>query len=160
MDLAVSLNDQVLLHALILYKSISKGNVAPDFDVELKENNALIKKKLTTLEGAESYIVVFWSSTCSHCLDEIPQLQTFIKTFPEGKVKVIAIGLEDEPYEWKDLTYNYPEFIHVYGEGKWDNDIGNAYGVTATPTYFVLDKDKKIIEKPIDFKALKGFYEN
>lgn len=160
MDLAVSLNDQELLHALILYKSISKGNVAPDFDVELKENNALIKKKLTTLEGAESYIVVFWSSTCSHCLDEIPQLQTFIKTFPEGKVKVIAIGLEDEPYEWKDLTYNYPEFIHVYGEGKWDNDIGNAYGVTATPTYFVLDKDKKIIEKPIDFKALKGFYEN
>jgi len=159
MDVAVSLNDQELLHALILYKNISKGNVAPDFDIVLKEKDKLIEKKLTALEGAENYIIVFWSSTCSHCLDEVPQLQTLVKSLEKDKVKVVAIGLEDEPYKWKDLTYSYPEFIHVYGEGKWDNEIGNAYGVTSTPTYYILDKDKKIISKPIDLKALKAFYE-
>lgn len=159
MDVAVALNDQELLHALILYKNISKGQVAPDFDIEIKEKEELITKKLTELEGAENYIITFWSSTCSHCLDEIPQLHTFIKAFPEGKVKVVAVGLEDEPYGWKNLTYDFPEFIHVYGEGKWDNEIGDAYGVTSTPAYFILDKDKKIAEKPIDFKALKAFFE-
>lgn len=159
MDIAVSLNDQDLLHALILYKNISKGNVAPDFDIEIKEKDKLIDKKLTDLEGAENYIIVFWSSTCSHCLDEVPQLQTFVNALEKDKVKVVAIGLEDEPYKWKDLTYSYPEFIHVYGEGKWDNEIGDAYGVTSTPTYFILDTDKKIIDKPIDFKALKGWFE-
>ena len=159
MDVAVSLNDQELLHALILYKNISKGNVAPDFDIEIKEKDKFITKRLSELQGAENYIIVFWSSTCSHCLDEVPQLQTYVKSLEKDKVKVIAIGLEDEPYRWKDLTYTYSEFIHVYGEGKWDNKIGDDYGVSSTPTYFILDKDKKIISKPIDFKDLKAFYQ-
>ena len=159
MDIAVSLNDQELLHALILYKNISKGNVAPDFDIEIKEKDKLVEKKLSELQWSENYIIVFWSSTCSHCLDEVPQLQTLVKSLEKDKVKVIAIGLEDEPYRWKDLTYTYSEFIHVYGEGKWDNKIGDDYGVSSTPTYFILDKDKKIISKPIDFKDLKAYYQ-
>ena len=62
MDIAVSLNDQELLHALILYKNISKGNEAPDFDLEIKENDKLVTKKLSQLQCAENYVVVFWSS--------------------------------------------------------------------------------------------------
>ena len=154
MNVAVSLNDQDLLHALILYKNLSKGNIAPDFDVEVKEKGKLITKKLTQLNVAENYIIVFWSSGCSHCLEEIPQLRDFVNTLEKGKVKVVAVGLEDEPYSWKNLTYDFPDFIHVYGEGKWDNEIGDAYGVTSTPTYFILDKDKRILEKPSDFKSL------
>ena len=88
----------------------------------------------------------------------MPQLQKFVNSLEKNKVKVVAIGLEEEPYNWKNLTYDLPGFIHVYGEGKWDNKIGDAYGVTATPTYFILDKDKKIILKPINFKVLKAFY--
>ncbi|WP_298555830.1 thioredoxin-like domain-containing protein [uncultured Algibacter sp.] len=159
MDVAVNLNDQELLQSLILYQNLSKGTVAPDFDVEIKEKDKVITKKLTELKGAENYVIVFWSSTCSHCLDEVPQLQKFVNSLEENKVQVVAIGLEDEPYGWKNLTYDYPEFIHVYGEGKWDNEIGDAYGVTSTPTYFVLDKDKKIVVKPLDFDVLKEYFE-
>ena len=158
MDIAVSLNDQQLLQNLILYKNLSKGTVAPDFDVEIKEKDKLVTKKLTELKGAENYVIVFWSSTCSHCLDEVPQLQKFVNGLEENKVQVVAIGLEDEPYGWKNLTYDYPEFIHVYGEGKWDNEVGDAYGVTSTPTYFILDADKKITSKPTDFEALIKFF--
>ncbi|GAA4890543.1 hypothetical protein GCM10023311_13470 [Flaviramulus aquimarinus] len=157
MDIAVSLNDQELLHALILYKNISRGNEAPDFDLEIKENDKLVTKKLSQLQGAENYVVVFWSSGCSHCLDEIPQLKAFVQSKEKDLIQVVAVGLEDESYKWKDLTYSYPNFIHVYGEGKWDNEIGDAYGVTATPTYFVLDKDKKIISKPENIEELKLF---
>ncbi|OEK09866.1 redoxin [Flavivirga aquatica] len=154
MDLAVTLNDQSLLRALIKYKDLSIGSVAPDFFIELKEGN----KKLRELKEAENYIIVFWSSTCSHCLGEIPHLQDFIKSQKKGTIKVIAVGLEDEPYKWKDLTYSYPEFIHVYGKGKWENEIGNSYNVTATPTYFILNKNKEIAAKPEDFEAVKAFF--
>lgn len=160
MDIAVTLNDQELLHGLLLYKNTSIGVKAPDFSFEIIEDEKPITTKLSGLDVAESYVIVFWSSTCSHCLDEIPQLQTYLKTKAEGLVQVVAIGLEDEPYKWKDLTYDYPEFIHVYGEGKWDNEIGDAYGVSSTPSYFVLNKGKEIIAKPEDFEALKDFFEN
>lgn len=158
MDLAVSLNDQELLHALILYKNVSLGAKAPDFSIEIKEKDKLIKKQLSELDLAKTYVLVFWSSSCSHCLEEVPQLQKFIKTKPKELVKVVAIGLESEPYKWKDLTYNYPEFLHVYGEGKWENEIGNAYGVTGTPTYFILNKNKELVAKPEDLEAVKAFF--
>ncbi len=159
MDIAIALNDQELISDLILLINIAIGEEAPDFSFEIEKDKKVVTKKLSELNNAENYILVFWSSGCSHCLDEIPQLHTFVKTQEKGFVKVIAIGLEDKPDDWKVLTEKYTEFIHVYGKGKWDNDIGNTYGVNATPTYFVLDMDKKIIAKPEDFEGLKDFFD-
>ncbi len=157
MDILVALSDQQLINSLLTFENVSLGKRAPDFSIEIEKDGKKITKKLTDLSGSDTYVIVFWSSTCSHCLDEIPQLQKFMK--PKTNIKVIAVGLEDEPYKWKNLTYEYPEFIHVYGEGKWDNEIGDNYAVTATPTYYILDKDKKIIAKPENFEGFKKFFE-
>ena len=81
-----------------------------------------------------------------------------MKTFEKDKIQVIAFGIEDEEYRWKNQTYDYPDFIHVIGLGKWDNEVGNKYNVTATPTYFILDRDKKIISKPNDIIDLKKYF--
>ncbi|MBJ6368234.1 TlpA family protein disulfide reductase [Snuella sedimenti] len=160
MDLAVLLNDQELLHALLLYKDISIGSTAPDFSFEVEDGkNKKTTKKLSELTGAENYVLVFWSSTCSHCLDQVPQLEAYVKNREPDTVKVIAVALEEEPNEWASVIKNYPDFIHVYGSGKWENPIGNSYNVTATPTYFILNDSKVIIAKPEDFEALKEFFE-
>jgi thiol-disulfide isomerase/thioredoxin len=158
-SLAETLEDKELVEGLTLFKSLSLGKVAPDFSWEVEEETSTIKK-LSEINIAENYIIVFWSSTCGHCLKEIPQLQKYVNSSEEGKLQVIAIGLEDELFRWENETLKYPEFIHVLGLGKWKNKIGNSYNVTATPTYFVLDKDKKIIAKPYDFEALKKFLKN
>tara|TARA_R110000868_G_scaffold257374_5_gene514507 strand:- start:1681 stop:3009 length:1329 start_codon:yes stop_codon:yes gene_type:complete len=160
MDIAVALNDQELISGLMLLINTAIGEKAPDFSFEIEKDKKLVTKKLSELNSAKNYIVVFWSSTCSHCLDEIPQLYNFIKSKEKGLLKVVAVGLEDESKKWNELTKIYPEFIHVYGEGKWDNEIGDAYGVTSTPTYFILNKDKKIILKPENFESLKDFFED
>ncbi|MDO5978665.1 TlpA family protein disulfide reductase [Flavivirga spongiicola] len=159
MDIAVSLNDQELLHGLILFKNLSIGSVAPDFSLEIVKDKKTVTKKLSKLDVAERYVILFWSSTCSHCLDEVPQLQTYIQSKEKGRVKVVAVALEEDTVKWKNLISGYPEFIHVYGAGKWENEIGNDYGVTATPTYFVLDKDKHIVSKPESFEDLKLYFE-
>ncbi len=156
-SVAKSLKDTNLVKDLMLFKNTSIGQKASDFTFEVIKDKKPITKKLSELNTAETYIIVFWSSTCSHCLDEIPQLYAFLK--PKNNVKVLAIGLEEEPLKWKELTKKYPSFIHIYGDGKWDNEIGNNYGVTGTPTYFILNKDKKIMAKPEDFEALKMFFE-
>lgn len=157
MDVLVALNDQELINELLVFENVSLGKVAPNFTVEFEAEGKKIAKNLEELDLATNYVIVFWSSTCSHCLDEIPQLQKFVR--PKDEVKVIAVGLEDEPDTWNRLTQQFPEFIHVYGKGKWDNEIGNNYAVTETPTYFVLDKDKKIISKPENLEDLKKFFE-
>ena len=153
-NIAKALNDQKLVEGLVSYKNTSLQSKAPDFSLDGSENGT----KLSDLNGYQYYVVVFWSSTCSHCMHEIPILESFVKTLDKGFVKVIAIGLEDNDKTWSSTIKQFPDFIHVLGLGKWDNKIGDDYGVTATPTYFILDKAKRIIDKPNDVEALKSFF--
>jgi len=152
-SIAQDLNDQVLVNSLVQFKNTSKESKAPDFYLDASK-----EKKLSDLSGSEYYILVFWSSTCSHCLNEIPQLEDFIKTMKENEVKVVAVGLEDDDKNWLYTIKEFPDFIHVLGLGKWDNEIGDEYDINATPTYFVLDKNKRIVAKPNDIETLKSFF--
>lgn len=158
--LAESLKDTELVNGLKQFKSLSLGNKAPEFDVFIEENGERTPISMYDLDVAEKYILVFWSSSCSHCLQEIPQLQAHLKSLNNPDYKVIAVGLEDDTYLWEREIAKYPEFLHVLGMGKWENKIGNSYNVNATPTYFVLDSEKKILAKPYDISALKEYISN
>ena len=115
-----------------------------------------VEKSLMGLE-AKAYIVVFWSTTCSHCLDEIPKLYKFTQDF-EG-LQVIAVALEDLKVEFDKLILTMPNWIHVYGKGKWQNEFAKSYNVNSTPSYFVLDQDKKIIAKPEELEDLMEIFQ-
>ncbi len=118
------------------------------------------EKSLYKLKGSKYYLVVFWSSTCPHCLRELPILQKFLEDKKE--IKTIAIGLETEESRlaWKEETFYYENFIHILGEGKYKNSYVKDYGVSSTPNFFLLNENKTIIAKPYDVKALKKIFEN
>jgi thiol-disulfide isomerase/thioredoxin len=143
-----SANDPYLAAALRLTKSLSLGKVAPDFSWPAFKEITKKPGSLLTLDGAENYIVFFWSSLCSHCLEEVPILHEYMAALPENKFKVIAVGLEDFEQEWTPKAAQFSGFTNVLGLGKWNNEIGNKYDVTETPSYYLLDKDKKIVAKP------------
>ena len=103
-------------------------------------------KKLSELPKAEQYVVVFWSSTCSHCLKEVPQLHKELKKY--SNVKVLAVGLEDDDVNWKKESAKLPAFTHALALEKWDNKYVSIYDIHQTPTYFILNSNKEIIAKP------------
>ncbi len=146
--IAKETGDSQLENDLVLFKNLSISAKAPDFTWTDDAKGSEKTQSLYGLEGAQNYLIVFWSAECSHCLVEVPKLYKKAQLLPEGKLKVIAIGLEYEPYEWRNKIHDFPNFIHVLGLNKWENTIGKDYGVMATPSYFLLDKDKKIIAKP------------
>jgi thiol-disulfide isomerase/thioredoxin len=146
--LAKSSNDEGLIEELTLFKNMSLGNKAVNFSWEEVVDNKVILKNLYEIDVAENYIIVFWNSECSHCLSEVPKLHSKISSMEKGAYKVIAVGLEDDPFPWRSKIRDFPEFINVLGLGKWQNEIAKNYGVNATPTYIILDKDKKITARP------------
>lgn len=152
--LAQANNKRELSNRLKLYMSLSIGAKAPNFGWPEFEGDKETTNYLHQLEGYENYVVVFWSSLCSHCLKQVPILHKKITTLNEGKVKVIAVGLEDFEQEWAPKAALFPEFINVLGLGKWENKIGDMYDVTGTPTYFFLDADKNIKSKPETLEEL------
>ena len=130
------------------------GRVAPE--ITWKEGDKT--RKLSELKEYKNYIIVFWSSTCSHCLKEIPKLYEFVKDNKD--IKVIAFGMETKESQgkWRSETFYYPEFTHVLGLDKWENPIPRSYNVYASPNYFVLDADKIIIDKPYEVVDIKVFF--
>lgn len=128
------------------------GRIAPDFS--WKENGKTLK--LSTLKEAENYLLIFWSTTCSHCLREIPQIHKFLEG--NKKVKVIAFSLETNDFGWKNHKKTLPNWYHVLGLNKWENKVARTYQIFSTPSYFVLDKNKKIIAKPDALEDVKVFF--
>lgn len=133
---------------------LAVGKEAPEIIWEEKG----ITKKLSSLNEAENYIVVFWSTGCSHCLVEVPQLYEFTKDITG--IKVIAIALENDELDFNHHTSKFEKWTNVLGLNKWQNKIAQNYEITSTPTYFVLDRNKTIIAKPDYFKDVKSFFEN
>jgi len=130
---------------------VTIGRVAPEI-TWMKDGKT---KRLSEHEGVENYIITFWSTSCSHCLEEIPEL--YKATKDNENLKVIAVALEEDKFGFEHHTEKMDKWTHILGLKKWKNEIAKRYEVHATPSYFVLDKDKKIITKPEELAELLEF---
>ena len=91
-------------------------------------------------------------------MEELPKVKTLVADKPN--LKVIAFALEDGKEAWAYTIKNFPDFTHVLGLQRWDNPTVRTYGITSTPTYFLLDQDKTIIAKPYAYEDLEKTLEN
>lgn len=128
---------------------VAVGRIAPEITWNTNGKNY----KLSTINEASNYVLVFWSTGCGHCLREIPQLNAFTKDIKNSKV--IAFAMENDDKEWNKMKQNLIGWHHILGLQKWENPIARTYQIYSTPTYIVLDNNKKIIAKPETLEELK-----
>jgi thiol-disulfide isomerase/thioredoxin len=154
LPLAKQANDTELITSLETFIQIAIGEKAPDFIIE--NPSVMSKTTLYDIEGATTYLLIFWSSDCPHCLNELPEVHAYISNHPEKNIEVVAIGIEAGPKQWTETIQPWSKFTHSIAEGKWAHAITKSYDIQATPTYFVLDASKVITAKPYLFKDLKA----
>jgi len=129
--------------------------IAPDFSWE--ENGQELK--LSTLNDGDKYLLVFWSTGCPHCIKEIPELYKFMQTHKE--ISVISFGIENDATEWTEFVKDLPEWHNAVGthpEYKFDNETVKKYNLLGTPSYFILDKSKKIIAMPDHVEDVEKYF--
>ena len=130
------------------YAAIKVGNKAPDISFTTLDFN------LHAL-AAERTIVVFWASWCPHCMLELPKLNDWAVANP--KTKVIAISLDEDKTAYEIAIAQFPALIHDTDLKKWEGKAVTDYYVYGTPTFIVLDKDKKILGKFPSIEQLEAF---
>lgn len=102
-------------------------------------------------------LIVFYSSWCQHCKELLPQLNKVVKNQAEKNIEVLAISLDTKRENWLDfITENCQSLINVSDLKGWDSKVANEYHIYATPTMFLIDRERKIISKPITFNDLKN----
>ena len=129
--------------------SVNIGRVAPDFS--WTENDK--EFQLSSLNDELSYLIIFYSTECSHCLREIPEIYQYMKD--KTNTKVIAFAMETSDKTWINYQLKMPGWHHVLGLGKWENPTARTYQINSTPTYFILGIDKQIISIPETIDDLK-----
>ncbi|WP_396632423.1 TlpA family protein disulfide reductase [Maribacter sp. R86514] len=152
--LAITNNNQKLVDEIEMASRLRIGAISPDITWQANGK----KHSLLTIEPAENYLLVFWSSTCSHCLKELPQLHKEVQDYEN--LKVIAVGLEDDDVNWKEVSKTLPVFNHAIALGRWESDYARTFGIQSTPTYFILDSEKRFLAKPESDKEVVEFLEN
>ncbi len=111
-------------------------------------------------------IVCFWDPTCSHCRQEVPEMDSMYhaKWQREGVSIYGVLTDTKEQSKWKEFMnkYNLQSWINVYQtdqQKKIEEDAKKPsykqlYDVTQTPTLYLLDKDKRIIAKKLTWQQM------
>lgn len=123
------------------YAAMKVGNAAPNFALNMLNNKVASLYKLK----AEKTIVVFWSSTCPHCLEEMPKLNAWAAS--QKNTKVIAVSLDTDKTVHEETIKKFPALLHTCDYKGWNTEAATKYYIAATPTFIVLNKDKKILGK-------------
>ncbi|WP_157998025.1 TlpA family protein disulfide reductase [Bizionia argentinensis] len=146
LPLAKTYNNTYLVKIIENYNKTAIGKKAINFDFTYLKNDKIVKTSLYNFNTNKQTVLIFWSSTCSHCLKELPKVKTIMDRHPE--VTVLAYGLESDISSWEEATKNYKGFTQTYDLRGWNSQAVKEYGISVTPTFFVLDADKTIIAKP------------
>ena len=133
-------------------KNHEKKNI-PIFSAKDFNSNINIDSKKIFEENI-FYVVNIWASWCVPCRKEHPLLMELSKN---KSVKLIGLNYRDNSINAKNFI---KEFGNPYAQILIDNDgmLAVEFGAYGVPETFLIDKDKKIIEKfvgPISQQIVK-----
>ena len=130
------------------YAAMKEGMLAPN--IAFESTNYKVKS-LYDIEATQ-ILVVFWASWCPHCMEEIPKVNIWAKEHPE--TSVVAISLDDDKTAYEQAIQKLPNMVHHTDLKKWNGQAVKDYYVYGTPTFILLDSEKKIIRKTATLDSL------
>lgn len=96
---------------------------------------------------ADKKILVFWSSTCSHCESQLPLFIPHYKDLKAKGIEIIGLSLDTDKALFEAKGKALPWINDTEYKG-WYSSFVDKYNLHGTPSYIVLDKNNVIISKP------------
>jgi peroxiredoxin len=134
------------------FKKIAVGKTAPEIEAADSKEKPF---RLSVLKS-EYTLLVFWSTQCQHCTDMMPKLKAFYEQQKPKKYEVVAVSVDTSRSSWtgfiKTEKLNWMNVSDLKG---FAGKVADDFNIYATPTMFLLDRDKKILAKPISMRELE-----
>ena len=111
------------------------------------------------------YVILwFWDPDCHHCQEQSAELATLVdslRTAPDRRFTVYAVGYESDVDKWKKyLREHHMPFVNVGGTNV-NIDYQEAYNVHGAPTMIILNERRDIImNKTLPVKSILPFLDN
>ncbi|AXY76954.1 DUF5106 domain-containing protein [Paraflavitalea soli] len=114
---------------------------------------------------SEMIVVCFWDPTCSHCKEVVPKVDSIYNAkWKKLGVTVYGVMVDGGMELWKQFIHDkgLKNWLHVYqlpSQQMAESTAGKAgyrqlYDVYQTPILYLLDKDKRIVAKKLNYQQL------
>jgi thiol-disulfide isomerase/thioredoxin len=146
------------------------GNPAPPLNLNTIDNKAFSLYN----SPAKYTFIAFWDPTCGHCKEEIPRVDSFYtNNWKQLGVQVIGVNTNvKELATWEQFitdqhlnagwlhTYQTEAALNAEVNAGKATTIRQLYDVFKTPTFYLLDKEKKIIAKNLSVDQFHDFLQS
>jgi peroxiredoxin len=118
------------------------GNLAPDFSFKDLDGN---QRRLSDFRG-KIVLIDVWAMWCAPCVREAPKLSAAYQKLKDKNFEIISLNKNDPPENLrKFIAENRMNWTHT----TTDAAFLTLYRVDQYPTYFLLDKDGKIVSNTL-----------
>ena len=108
--------------------------------------------------NADYYLVIFAAGWCKHCTEELPKIANYYPTLKDKNIGVLLVSLDEDARGFAQFAAPMP-FISTTDYHKWEGQAAKDYQVFGTPSYFMLDKNLTILQKPKSAEHIKSWVE-
>jgi thiol-disulfide isomerase/thioredoxin len=114
------------------------GHPAPDFKLaDLSGDNFQLAE-----HRGEIIVLDFWATWCSPCLQTMPLIHEIVREFPDQKVRLLAVNMEEQPAEIKSTLERHKLDVPVILD--IDGVAAARYAVTSIPQTVVIDREGNV----------------
>lgn len=119
------------------------GDTAPSFTLTADSGRTVSRGSF----GGKLLVLNFWATWCPPCLDELPSLNQFQKTFADSGVVVLGVSVDQNARAYQAFLQRVnPAFLTARDP---EARLSSQYGTFQYPETYIIDRDGKVVEKVI-----------
>jgi thiol-disulfide isomerase/thioredoxin len=134
------------------YRKMEEGQIAEDILIRSADRRMV---RLSEVD-ADYTLVLFWATYCEHCVQMMPDLRDWYLNEKPDNMEVFTVSIDTSRMEWDRFLRAFESpWISTHEPMGWEGKSAGDYNVYATPTMFLLDRQRRIVARPYTLRELR-----
>ena len=120
----------------------------PFIDVSSPDTGGIARTLKEVVDRSKCTLLLFWSSECSHCRDEMPYIKEYYAKYHDKGLGIYAVSLDPDPEKWKKFIADKGlTWTNVITSQRADPNPAIEYMSVSTPTMVLIDSKGNILHR-------------
>lgn len=104
-------------------------------------------------------IICFYDPDCTHCKEAIPSLHKLYKKYTPKELSIVAFNISDDINLWRSFIQKHKlqDWTNLWDTDRDISRYDNFYDTPLSPSFYILDSERRIISKDIEIEEVKTF---
>jgi peroxiredoxin len=130
-----------LIYDTFAEKVVVVGDKAPEFSITTDNGRTVTRSSF----GGKLLVLNFWATWCPPCVEEMPSLDQFQKTFAGSGVVVLGVSVDQNHAAYQQFLSRVKVAFMTARDPK--GDIPAEYGTFKYPETYIIDSSGRVVEK-------------